>query len=404
MKTLYILSIVLFASANVYSQSVAINSNGAAPDPNSILDLSGSTKGLLLPRMTDAEMNALTTSKTGMLVFNTTQGVMMMQHGSDVTPSWQKSATNITTWNLIGNAGTNSTTNFLGTTDAVPLIFKTNNTERIQISTTGEIGAGTAPVTNTRLTVNNTSNNTSTSTVVKGQTTQVNLGADANADTVIMINTQFSYNNESGNIEDFIGIKVGDISGTNNSFRNSGLITNTYGVFIGDLTDPAGRTGTKTYAIYNADTAAKNYHAGKTGFGEPNPTSTIHIKGSFKFDDGSPAGDEYKVLEFDPAGNARWTKPGRLKYSTLTTGVDYAMTPDDYLVIARPTTVDINITLPLPLTKGEEIIRIFNESSSNRVNLIGGIVKGPSTLNPLQSIELIYSQQGSGKWYVLSFY
>ena len=33
-------------------------------------------------------------------------------------------------WKLTGNAGTNLANNFIGTTDAQPLIFKTNNAER----------------------------------------------------------------------------------------------------------------------------------------------------------------------------------------------------------------------------------------------------------------------------------
>lgn len=37
-------------------------------------------------------------------------------------------------WNLTGNSGTNSSTNFLGTTDNQPLVFKTNNIEKLRIT------------------------------------------------------------------------------------------------------------------------------------------------------------------------------------------------------------------------------------------------------------------------------
>ena len=40
-------------------------------------------------------------------------------------------------WNLTGNAGTNPTNNFIGTTDNQPLNFKINNSELMRISTTG---------------------------------------------------------------------------------------------------------------------------------------------------------------------------------------------------------------------------------------------------------------------------
>jgi hypothetical protein len=45
-------------------------------------------------------------------------------------------------WSLTGNTGTNPATNFLGTTDNNPVIFKSNNTERLRITETGLIGIG----------------------------------------------------------------------------------------------------------------------------------------------------------------------------------------------------------------------------------------------------------------------
>jgi hypothetical protein len=46
-------------------------------------------------------------------------------------------------WVLTGNNGTNPPTEFLGTTDNQPLVFKTVAAERIRINTTGEVGIGT---------------------------------------------------------------------------------------------------------------------------------------------------------------------------------------------------------------------------------------------------------------------
>lgn len=42
-------------------------------------------------------------------------------------------------WSLLGNANTNSALNFLGTTDATDLVFKTNNTEELRIRNGGQI-------------------------------------------------------------------------------------------------------------------------------------------------------------------------------------------------------------------------------------------------------------------------
>jgi len=44
---------------------------------------------------------------------------------------------NAQSWNLLGNAGTAPSTNFVGTTDNQPLVFKVNNVENMKISTSG---------------------------------------------------------------------------------------------------------------------------------------------------------------------------------------------------------------------------------------------------------------------------
>ncbi|AZA83241.1 hypothetical protein C1637_24110 [Chryseobacterium lactis] len=43
------------------------------------------------------------------------------------------------TWNTAGNAGTNPATDFIGTTDNQPLIFKTNGSEKMKLSPTGRL-------------------------------------------------------------------------------------------------------------------------------------------------------------------------------------------------------------------------------------------------------------------------
>ncbi len=68
-------------------------------------------------------------------------------------------------WSLTGNASTNPPTNFIGTTDSKALVFKTNNTERVRIETSGNVGIGTAsPV--AKLHVSTTSNNAGNNTAV----------------------------------------------------------------------------------------------------------------------------------------------------------------------------------------------------------------------------------------------
>jgi len=48
-----------------------------------------------------------------------------------------------TGWELLGNAGTTAGTNFIGTTDAVDFVVKTDDTEQVRVLATGEVGIGT---------------------------------------------------------------------------------------------------------------------------------------------------------------------------------------------------------------------------------------------------------------------
>ena len=47
-------------------------------------------------------------------------------------------------WTILGNTGTNPSTNFLGTSDAQDLVIRTNNIERIRTTSNGDVGIGIA--------------------------------------------------------------------------------------------------------------------------------------------------------------------------------------------------------------------------------------------------------------------
>lgn len=59
---------------------------------------------------------------------------------------------NAQSWNLNGNSGTTAGTNYIGTSDGQDLVLKTNNTERVRINSTGQIGIGAVP--NSNLAIN----------------------------------------------------------------------------------------------------------------------------------------------------------------------------------------------------------------------------------------------------------
>jgi len=64
-------AILLTLSTNIFAQGVGINTAGADADASAILDVSSTTQGFLLPRMTEAQKDAISSPATGLLIFQT---------------------------------------------------------------------------------------------------------------------------------------------------------------------------------------------------------------------------------------------------------------------------------------------------------------------------------------------
>lgn len=59
----------IFLSFLALSQGVSINETGAAPDESAILDVSSVSKGFLLPRMIEAQRDAIVNPEEGLMIF-----------------------------------------------------------------------------------------------------------------------------------------------------------------------------------------------------------------------------------------------------------------------------------------------------------------------------------------------
>jgi hypothetical protein len=131
------LGVILLNTASE-AQNVAINNDASLPAAGAILDVKSSNKGILIPRIaltgTD-DVSTLPDRQESLFIYNTAT----IAGAKAVAPgfyfwngsSWARLTTNSTSllsgWLLGGNLGTSSATNFLGTTDDVPLAFKVNN-------------------------------------------------------------------------------------------------------------------------------------------------------------------------------------------------------------------------------------------------------------------------------------
>jgi len=72
-RTLTAVALFVMLSFNAFSQNVGINADGSEPDSRTILDVKSTNKGVLLPRLSDTERDALYQNvPNGMLIFNTT--------------------------------------------------------------------------------------------------------------------------------------------------------------------------------------------------------------------------------------------------------------------------------------------------------------------------------------------
>lgn len=117
-----------------------------APDNSAMLEVTGGTgnnKGALLPRLTMIERDAIPAPATGLIIYNTTSNQLQVNTGTPLAPIWSISSGS-NAWNINGNTATDPATNFIGTTDAQPLFFRTNNTSRMVLNQNGWLGLGTA--------------------------------------------------------------------------------------------------------------------------------------------------------------------------------------------------------------------------------------------------------------------
>lgn len=131
MKKLFLFLSMFAISHSIWGQ-VSINPTGAPADPSAMLDVGSTDRGLLIPRMTDAQKSAITTPATGLMIFQT-DGSSGFYYYTGV--SWER----IGGWSFTGNSGTLSGIDFIGTTDAADLDIRTDNVTRLIITQKGQI-------------------------------------------------------------------------------------------------------------------------------------------------------------------------------------------------------------------------------------------------------------------------
>ena len=137
MVLIIMIFLVVFGSQKSFSQGVGISEAAISPDASSILELRSTLRGMLAPRMTAGQRDAILAPATGLLIYNTTTNSFNYYNGS----SWIAI--------LNGNTGVTSINGTLnrisiGGTPTVPTInIDLNYVGQSSINTLGTITTGT---------------------------------------------------------------------------------------------------------------------------------------------------------------------------------------------------------------------------------------------------------------------
>ena len=226
--------------------------------PAGALDVTSTNDGLLVPRVAltiTTSASPLTTPTTSEMVYNTATV-------ADVVPGyyyWNGTkwvpllSGNSSSWTISGNSGTTAGTNFIGSTDAVDFVTKTNNTEKMRVTSAGNMGIGiTNPI--SLLEVGSSSSG-ATSAVTTRTATSVNAFAPA---------TYADYN--GGVIQ---STYPGGVTGQNLNIAATGTNTGNWPSNIAFHTRNSGGT--------NTSEKMRIIHNGNVGIGTTTPATKLDV-------------------------------------------------------------------------------------------------------------------------------
>jgi hypothetical protein len=143
---------ILFLFFNTFIFYGQVGIGTVSPDPSAMLEIKDDNQGVLLPKITAAQKNAIVSPATGLIIYQTDGSAGFWYYNGS---AWV--AINSAGWKLTGDSGTSSG-NFLGTTDNKDLVIATSDAERIRVSSSQNVGinqsspttklhiTGTAPV------------------------------------------------------------------------------------------------------------------------------------------------------------------------------------------------------------------------------------------------------------------
>lgn len=256
MKNIILCIVFPFIVNVLFAQSVAINTDGSVADASALFDVKSNSKGVLIPRMSKAQKNAIAAPAMGLLVFQNAPDSTGFHYYDGTKWLWLAASNSIDTmaWKTNGNTGTNAATHFMGTKDNVPLSFRQSNKWLGRLDATAKnyfIGAGSGQ------------NSIGVSNVAIGDSVAYNSAASSAV--IIGDHAGYNINNFNGGYRSVI---IGDYAG-DSSVAN-------WSTIIGNL---AGRKNRAPGSTFFGSSAGENNTTGANCFigdnsGQKNTTGT----------------------------------------------------------------------------------------------------------------------------------
>ncbi|MBL7727638.1 MAG: hypothetical protein JNM68_08135, partial [Dinghuibacter sp.] len=120
------------------AQSFAINTDGSAAHNSALLDVKSTGKGMLVPRMSKAQRDAIAAPANGLMVYVNAPDTTGFSFYDGTAWKWMEEKGS--GWGLSGNAGINPSVHFIGSTNPADLAFRIWNIERMRLTNEAELG------------------------------------------------------------------------------------------------------------------------------------------------------------------------------------------------------------------------------------------------------------------------
>ena len=345
-KTTFFTIFFLCAFFVALSQNAGINGDGTSPHASAMLDVKSTSKGLLIPRMTQVQRDAITSPATGLLVFQTDNSAGFYFYTGAVWANIGNGGS--TGWLLSGNSGINPATQFIGTTDNQPLNFKLNNLYAGQLHpVTGNVFLGLNSGAGNSSGFSNVgigrgalfTNQVKTNLVALGDSALFNNGTGANATQAVKntaIGSKALYSNTTGSNNTSIGYNAlnANTTGDFNTalgveallFNTTGGLNTAIGLNALRLNTTGGlNTATGTNALFNNTTGGNNTATGVDALNDNTTGSQNTAAGTFALFNNTTGNDNtasgYNALAANTTGSFN-TASGSGVLSSNITGND----------------------------------------------------------------------------------